>query len=431
MVELLELTQSERLKALETYRMRDAKGSYTEDEGATPEEAEFEYYEYPSTAVKVLRKQELGEEERSKLAETYNSLGLKDIAFNCYSRDTEFKENIASKHVYVLAHGWTGNKDIYSEVQMSGGLSVVEQIMAMDPDAVIITPDGNGFGGTNFRGEVLQDEEFGKYCTAEAYAKQMDFLIKEVLDIDPSTVTIVGHSMGGAMTYEIMRLGYKNGVAIAPAAFPSKESLEEISTKAKETNIENILKKHGINISSVIYDVISGGINLGESIRNLGGEIAQPIIDGIISKVFNTLTPYLMGKNIEGIKDIDIKIIEKLVEIHAKEVTPEKYKVVSEAIKQLGNGTNYDTWTEEDFGNTAKVDAFSGTADVLVQPKDFEANEVSLLINAVGTTSEQEVATTVSKNLKEQNKIAGGHYAGVYNSRVIAAIVRKGKEKNK
>jgi len=419
------------LSSLEIEKTRKCNGTYIDEIEGEEKSAEFEYKQYPGSAVGVLRKQKYEDDEREKLAEKYNTLGLKDITFNCLSRDESFKENLKGKHVYVLMHGWTASNDIYSEVHMGGGLSVAEQIMAMDPDAIIITPDGNGFGGSVFRENILKGDGFNEYCTAEAYAKQMDFLIRDVLGLDPAEITIAGHSMGGAATYEMIGLGYKNGVAIAPAAFPSRESLDETKEKVQgeEGNrVKTTLEKYGINLSAIIYDVIGGSVKLGEGVMKLNTTLTNKMAEATVREIFELITPHLMGKEITGIPKVDKRMIEELVRIHAKEVIPKKYAVVSGSIKVLGNGTNYSKWNEEKLGNVARVEAFSGTTDVLVQPRDFEANGVVLAIKAIDTPHERPVAEVVAKNQEDSHKINGGHYAGVYHPAVIAAIVKKGKE---
>jgi len=419
--------------SFELPKIRNCNGSYFEPDIKETNHVNFEYDQYSSSAMSQLKKNfdKYSSAEKREILDKHEALGLENIAFNVFSKDKDFKGDYTNKNVYVLLHGWTANKDIFSEVSMSGGISVVEQIMAMDPDAVIICPDGNGFGKSLFREDVKAKKNFGEYCTSEAYAKQMDFLIRDVLKVPLEQVTVAGHSMGGAATYQLMKNeDYKNGVAMAPAAFPSAETIRRFKEKAKNigyANIESVLKQFNINGSALLYNILGSSVTLGNNIRELGGKLPAPFVEKIVENIFTIITPYLMGKTIEGAKQTDGKIINSLTGIHSVEITPEKYKVVSEAIKQLGKGIDYSNWKPDDYDAFIKVITYWGTEDVLVQPNDLEGNILMAFMGAMGTAKQDIIDHALSQNLEDSQKIVGGHYSTVYNPVVIADIVKLGR----
>src|SRR3989344_4167975 len=137
-------------------------------------EADFDYYYAELTTNNF----DLSPEQKKYLGE---ELGLEQMNFKVFSRAPGEIGELKGRNVYVLIHGWTANHHIFSDIKKENDLTFVEEILARDPDALVIGADVNGFGETRFKKELLKDKTLKDKCTVEAGAAQVDFLLAEVL----------------------------------------------------------------------------------------------------------------------------------------------------------------------------------------------------------------------------------------------------------
>ncbi|MFZ5424858.1 MAG: serine aminopeptidase domain-containing protein [Patescibacteria group bacterium] len=372
------------------------------------------------------------------------ALGLENINANVFSREAgELGDKIKEKNVYVLLHGWTGNESIYSSVKQENQLTIAEEIMAKDPNAVVITMDGNGFGETNFREDVLQGD-LQQYCTPEAYAAQVDFFVSHVLgfkDEDKDNVSIMGHSMGGAAAMILgARYGYENTVALSPALFPSKENLLEIEETFEDathaSKMEDLLKRLGYRTSG------DGRYAFVGTVAKVGAQTkkALPQVTNKATEVFfNFVGPNYMGEEITGNLGTDKQLVSDLMEIHRGEV--DKHALVDYALTNLRRGVDFSSWSLEEITRLNDSAVLTSEKDKLVTPKD--------VVNLLKTISSYELLLASSKSPEDLNSneinaikaqveavnhgvesetlqriiVPGGHYATVYNEAGVDILV--------
>ncbi len=372
-------------------------------------------------------------------------LGLEDMNANIYSREAgELGENLKEKNLYVLLHGWTGNNTIYSDIKGDEGMSVVEEILAKDPNAVIVALDGNGFGGTKFRPDVLPNLQ--DYCTPEAYAQQVDFFITEALgygDDKKIDVSIMGHSMGGAASMILgAQYGYDNTVALAPALFPTRENLTDIETKMEDPNestqMEKLLRKLGYRTEGDgRYAFIGAVATLGSYTKRVLPKTTKLSTDAF----FNFVGPNSMGENITGDPAKDAEILDSLLHIHGNEL--DTHELVAYTLTNLRRGVDFSSWTLYEVERLNRSAVFTGQEDKLVTPDDvvnlLKTISAYELIKAVEEGSLRElteddlVAIRAQVNAVKFNKehpaikritIPGGHYAPVFGGPAVDALVQ-------
>ncbi len=389
-----------------------------------------------------------------EIQEGLRDLGMKDMYAKVYSREGgELGENLKDKNVYVLLHGWTGNHAIYDEVEQGNHLTVVEEIMAKDPNAVIIAMDGNGFGESKFTDDAIKDIK--KYCTPEAYAKQVDFFLSEVLGYedneDKTGITIMGHSMGGAAAMLLSaKYGYENPVALAPALFPSRENLTDIEQKfedpSKVGRMEKILRYAGYrHPGDFRYGFVGAAAKLGEETN----KALPPVARYATETFFQFVGPGYMGENITGDPEQDAAILEKLLHIHRGELGT--HTLVKHALTNLRNSVNFNEFSLKELERLHNVAVFTGADDKLVTPQDvtqlLRAMTAYELIraaerNAAGELTEDELMPIraqieaiehidsqhdqVSSRSQTLKRIVGkgGHYSPVYGGLAVDALVQ-------
>ncbi|MBD3366323.1 hypothetical protein GF360_03225 [candidate division WWE3 bacterium] len=393
----------------------------------------FEYHAKKTT----LREELTGELAKTKGAEfrefgrKFEQLGLADMGFAIYTRRNQREaalekgEKMDPPNVYILGHGWTGTKDIYSEIPMETQMSMVEAIMEQDPDAIVVTMDGNGFGDSPFRTEVLEDEALLKEkIRPESYADQIQFLSEEVLGVPLEEVSYVGHSMGGAAAFELSTRGCGSCVALSPAAFPTEELLGEaevISRKSKNLLQEALNKLgsiKGLNLSTLVYEVLGTSVRFGEAFGQISSQ-AEKISEAVVGQVFELLSNYLLGA------ELDPETRKALVGIHKSQLTAQRFPAVSNAILELKEGMPLEDFAE----NSENLIVFQGESDVLVRPEDLKRTAASVLVKTLESSQWDEndpavkkIVVLVEQLLDESQIVTGGHYAQVYNPTVPKVV---------
>lgn len=418
----------------------------TVENPSTPTERNLERFDYFSCNLKAVEfmQQNVSPTEQAEFTAGLYALGLENINANVFSRENGvLGENLKDKNIYVLLHGWTGNNSIYTDVKQENGFSVVEEIMAKDPNAIVVTMDGNGFGETNFREDIIKGD-LQQFCTPEAYAKQTDFFISQVLGIEgeeKNNVSIMGHSMGGAATLILAAIyGYENTMALSPALFPTKENLSEIEAEfenpAEATKIENFLKKMGYRTAGDGRYAFVGAIaKLGSYTKR----VMPKITDKATQVFYDVVGAGYMGEEVTGNEEVDLAIVSKLIGIHRGELS--SHRLVDLALTNLRRGVDFSKWSllEVERLNrtsilTSKEDKLVTTEDIINFLKTIAAYELtkSAALGVENMTEEElssiraqieAIRRRQSGGFAERSVLKGGHYASVYNEIAVNTIV--------
>ena len=422
-------------------------------------EVSFGYYEAQITALDLA--QSLEQSEQQRIQEGLEILGLNNFNFSVHSREAgDLQKDLKEKNIYVLLHGWTADQGIYKDVHQPNGLTSVEEIMARDENAVVVTLDGNGFGGTTFRSELVE-KGIGARCSPEAYAAQVDFLLADVLNFPDDVkenVSFMGHSMGGAAALIISATypEYGDCIAAAPAIFPTADNFRELDSLYKELETETmevspthkgrittLLAKAGIRTpTDVVYGALGGSTWVGSKTK----AYFEATTKGITQFGFKATGTYLMGREITGDVNADRDILKQLHGIHVNEF--EEYGTVSETIMQLKRGVDFSRWSLEDFARLQqKTEIVTGANDTLVTQEDVRnffrvttAYEMKLGLVNPEMQSPDAMRTIkasifeLEDTLKDPNsalrtQLPGGHYAPVYSERTITSLTDNAKRK--
>jgi len=361
------------------------RGNISNESGNKTEVA-FDYYHAEQNALDF----ELTEENKEYLNK---DLALKDIRFHVYSREIGENGSIEDRpdrKVYLLMHGWTATHAIYTEVIRQNDLTMVEEILARDPSAIIVVPDGNGFGETRFKTE-FEKSEIDKYkkqvkkenmddlevkkniisekSTPEYYAMQMEFLLGIVLDLEGEyndkkekvkgspRVAVLGHSMGGAAAMILTtRWGYES-LASAPALFPSKDNEKYMKDH------QDILRKN--KAAERLYRFLGNSTYLADVVGRLR-EFMSSISEIAVQQVFVAIANELMGRKISGDPKKDKSMLQHLGAIHIRELTKDKFHTISTTILNLINGIDFSEWSMKEIANLKNVEIICGKFDTLV-----------------------------------------------------------------
>lgn len=349
------------------------------------------------------------EEKREEAKIRMEELGLENIGYSIMTR-----HKLPDKpNYYVLAHGWTATREIYTEVKPENGLTVAEQIMALDPNAVIIAMDGNGFGETRFKESVIKDKDkLAEKCNADAYAEQIDFLVTQVLDLDRSQVQAVGHSMAGDAVMELASRGY-SATAIAPARFLTEEDSTELDTYKK-------LEKE--KVQPLLYSGLALGTGLASGVGKIGA-IGRNISEISVEKTFQVIRDWLMGSEFA----FNEPILKQLLKIHKTQLTADRLRIVSETIRQLQIGRRR-TWSEEEITNLEGLEIIAGGEDTLVPPQNLrrtlEFIEMKLIKANIDKDSKaMKIFTGLKKRINKHFIKDGSHYGVFYNKNTASTIV--------
>jgi len=293
-------------------------------------------------------------------------LGLKELYFEMYFGSEAvtrtgktgalgFPEvDTEDQHIYVLLHGWTGTGALFSQVPSQyGNRSLVAEIIARDPKAVIIVPDGVGFGYSEYNqdlGKNLKDK-----CTIRAYSEQVEFILGDLLGIDKerrSDVHVMGHSMGGAATLDLTARGWgkpETNVAVAPALMASTEERSYGQITATYAALQSLLGRV-------------------EAIRkSVPGESAPKLISKLTGLVFNNvLARPLMGEQTNG--DVDKKVFKGIMDVlkplHLEQLLT-KLELSSVVMGNLQQGVKPDEYTEGELERMAGCNKVCGAKDNL------------------------------------------------------------------
>lgn len=360
----------------------------------------------------------------------FEELGLENLHIKTHTKEQLSHEALKAKikdgntNVYVLLHGWTGTSGMWDAVEVPpSNLTIVEQILSADPEAVIITPDGDGFGKSAFKDESI--EELTKISGPEGYAKQIDFALKHYYGLDHNerdNVYAMGHSLGGA-TVGVMvghgTLKAENCIEICPALLPTKEMME------KEEHSEEIQKVRDW------YRFLGNLTKTAQMVKEFI-PAAEGLTDALVDKVASLmLMAHLMGSKNPGSlsKEQFRSILAQLYDIHAPE-TPKK--VTTAAMFALEKGVDIDPKTTElNLKEMAKVDQYTGEHDVLAPPMHAE---ITLKAKSITTLAEPDNNDEPEYDQGGLYLVGGaGHSSVVYekgSNSPTAALLRKAKIKN-
>src|SRR3989344_109871 len=342
---------------------KPCKGKIT-DESGNVTEVEFDYYHSEQNALNF----ELSDKEKIFLN---RDLTLQDIKFHVYSREKDDDGSIGDRpdrKVYLLLHGWTATHAIYTDVIRHNDLTMVEEILARDPSAIIVVPDGNGFGESRFNKDTKRRTVYDK-SSPEYYAMQMQFLAGTVLKLDEyndeskvneasDRVAILGHSMGGAAAMIMAtRWGYKNCLASAPALFPTTENEQYMKSH------QDILRKN--KAAERLYRFLGSSVKLAGYVEKLKGFMSS-LSELAVKQTFYVIGKELMGRKISGDPKKDKTMLQHLGAIHVDELTTDKLLTVSTTVLNLMNGVDFSEWTMQEIANLENVDIICGKFDTLV-----------------------------------------------------------------
>ena len=444
----------ERLGSIElTTKHESPSATITSFEDTIEHKRDSEAFEYQSGQISLaeLIEQTIPDaEEKEQTLRTLYELGLEDITAEVFMRtsDDDTVGSIKDKEIYEMWNGWTGTGEIYSNVRGENGLTSVEETLARNPNAIVIAGDGNGFGGTTFRKE-LKGRKLRPYCTAEQYAKQVDFFT-ETLGLTPEDVRVLGHSMGGAMATVLAGKHGYTCVAAAPAAYPTAENIQTMKEEMEGFEIDMDLRKtHPLAtaknkiLSEQIYNI------LGESVKasRILGKLSAPVVGGI----FTEIAPFLMGKMSDD-PSIQKDMEDSLFPIHQGELSADKLPVVSESILNLARGIDLSEWSMEDFSRLENLQVVGAGHDTLVTPPELNSfwavatamciqkeQEIQLACNQAEAqgeipeklsidleTAKKALLVTSSHftyNSMRKNQVEGGHYAALYHPRIQQYLV--------
>lgn len=410
----------------------------------------FAYNTYTANATKIIEQMatkdiERAAEVRANLTET----GLKDIHAEIYTRgNLQNEQQLAEKNVYVLLHGWTASHEIYSDVKQENHFTIVEEILARDPNALIIAMDGNGFGETNFTRHVL-DHDLERYCTPEAYAHQVDFFVEDVLGFsrsEKSQISISGHSMGAAAGLILgAKENYQNVVANAPAFFPMHKNLLEIAQFFSEYEDSDAFRKFlrsiGVHTQGdLTYAAISSAARAGKVVNRMTRDIARKPVSAITSAIFKYIGPPLIGKKTSNTPEHDTSIRESLAVIHKKQARREP-ALVQLALSNLRSSVDLSEFSLEELANLNDCFVITAEDDLLVTPSD-QANLIRAItayqvikafktpVEELSVEQREEIVAEVEAVMRAQSLegnryvIPGGHYASVFSQLSMDALVQ-------
>ncbi len=362
-------------------------------------------------------------EETSK---QFNELGLEKQHFKIHSTkqydiETLKQEiNIPNKNIYVLLHGWTGTNEIWDSVHKQPDMkTTIEQILEKDPNALIITPDGPGFGQTE-----MQDMPFDKLVdkvSPDAYADQIEFVLKNQLGITEKkrkNVFMMGHSWGGAATLMVAAKGYvpsENCIAIAPALLPKfepKKFLKDPFSKMRAT-----------------YFTLGGGLDMGDFINQYidADKLTNRVID---SNQIDMLMRKLMGTTTSGEltpEEMD-QNFKELKQIHGKEMR--KTKISAAVMMALARGTDFSNINEV---NQSTAYNRMGACSIMVGDKDDLAPRLETSIFVTGKSENTAITSTLEGAFVVHN---AGHYSILYGGKTrendpVFHLLLKAVEKSK
>jgi pimeloyl-ACP methyl ester carboxylesterase len=352
---------------------------------------------------------------KNEALEALDKLGLEEMAWRITTRDSEapIQEQLTQGNVYVLLHGWTGNNEIWN-IPGEGGTSFTEKILSQDPKAVIIAVDGNGFGGSKFKDEVVADlPTLQTFCTPESYASQVDWLLSDALELDDETISrtvVAGHSMGAAAA-TILALKdekYKSIVSLAPALLPRKENLKTALAVRDKTEVK--LTSYGLINAALVYEIITTSLQTGtrieEIVRSLpvSEETAEYLAQGVKS-ITNTVIskvalPVLIGKL--GLdKEEEAVARQGLYAIHQQEVQ-EKPRLTIAAMKALKDGYDLQGITLSQLETLASMPLITAESDLLVPTADAQV--------FIATAA----ATYAGENEPEEQGMEMGRVKGIF-----------------
>lgn len=387
---------------------KSCKGHISDESGAITE-VEFDYFHSELNALDF----ELSENEKSYLNE---SLALQDLKFHIYSREWGGDGSIEDrpeKKVYVLLHGWTATHAIYSDVIRHNNLTMVEEILARDPSAIIVVPDGNGFGESRFK-KQFERPEIDMYresthnekmtlieaqrmiisdkSTPEYYAMQMEFLIGVVLDLEGAyneklekvrgsdRVAVLGHSMGGSAAMVMaVKWGYQHCLASAPALFPTKRNEEYMESH------QDLLREN--KAAERLYRFLGNSIDLAFHVERLKGFMSS-LSEFTVKQVFYAIGKELMGRKISGDPEKDKIMLQHLGAIHVDELTTDKLLTASTTILNLINGIDFSKWSMQEIANLENVEIISGKFDTLVPWEELMFTLTTISAYALDAQSE-------------------------------------------
>jgi pimeloyl-ACP methyl ester carboxylesterase len=336
-------------------------------------------------------------------------------------------------HVYVLLHGWTGNHKIFTDIKDENGLTMVEEILSRDPKAVIITPDGNGFGGTRFRSDIPSMEKRVTYATPEAYANQIEFLLEEVFGFteeDKKNIRILGHSMGGAAAYQLAERGYE-AIAVAPAALPVKQEMiteQKFPISVGPGNIAVFREQ-----VRPLYKSLGFSNHFAKEARDRLNIPSEKIVQVFFE---NLLANYFMGNETPGAipDDINRRIVAELIAIHNEELERDKIPTVASTMYGLAEGLSTSRWKPENiemFSDKVQT-VFLGSQDTLVGSSDAADFQKTLVRNYVGypNAERQMRAGKILENIQHRTTTFNnaGHYSTLYQKEVFDALVAPTKK---
>lgn len=307
----------------------------------------------------------------------FEKFGLENMYFKMHTEDCLDLEEVKAKikrgesNVYVLAHGWTGTNEMWDSVHKPPkGRTIVEEILLADPNAVIICPDGDGFGKSKFKN--MSQEELESKCGPEDYAEHIEFMLDEVFEIPKDKrerVFMMGHSLGGAMVTVAAGRGYvpaENCIAICPAFLPNFEGNKNFSDK--QTGQVQLR-----------YAALSKVMALAEGVKNMH-RYAEGVTDAVVDKVATLmLAAPLMGAEFPGsIPPEDFEtIIKELFRIHIPEIR--KTNITSAVMTSLSRGVELSK-DEYDVEKMANVTKIMGEKDILA-PKMSSATGITSLLD--------------------------------------------------
>lgn len=207
-----------------------------------------------------------------------------------------------------LIGGWTSDASMW---ELPEGESIIKQILAKNPNAIVIAVDPNGFGKSKYKDGLSQGELVDKVSVKNA-ADQIEWLATKILGLTEQQLIEslgFGHSMGGAIMIELVKRGYFKGkkevegksIAVTPAMLiPAgykvpesvKTGLESIRTEDPVFFAE--LVKEFPKIIKELYDTEPDDDD--DIFRNFQEGFETPEITGIVTGTeYNPKNPHIRG----------------------------------------------------------------------------------------------------------------------------------------
>jgi pimeloyl-ACP methyl ester carboxylesterase len=404
-------------------------------------------------------------EKRTRLEKTMQEeLGLEELFFKVYRKKNSqpldnrtssqtstvqsigdfFKKGESEKtpNTYLLLHGWTGDHSIFEE-------EVMKKIFDKDPTAVIICPDGDGFGKSKFRSDI-NPIDLLKKCGPDGYAAQMDFLLKDVLELsveERKNINIYGHSLGGAAAMIMAGQGYgKKIVAVCPAAFSrkSKAPLEVEYGDFMDQEVINYIKNKGhVNFETPIgsapnvprtYRMLA--MLLGISAMSDAALKKFPLLHALPKNLTHITFDKVLADHLMGTKDFDVFHAARMNNImgrqklaHGREINA-NLRLASFVMFQLSRGIDLELDTEEGKIRAAnianKVTIISADNDklgaVYLSRDPTQLKNMAPDPRGEALISQIEAAAG-SNRFVDIRTVRGGHYAPVYYQESIDALL--------